>query len=62
MTGFGPHGGFEVLPCGCTLEGSIIDGEKVLTVVPCRPDCTTVADLAGLAGGAGIPVTYEEAP
>ena len=38
-----------VLPCGCIIRCSVVDGVNTMTLIACRPTCTTVRDTLQLA-------------
>jgi hypothetical protein len=52
----------EVLPCGCLTRRVLIDGERVLEIVPCHSDCINLRNALELAAEAGKPVKRRRAP
>lgn len=52
----------EVLPCGCLMRCTIVDGVKTGTYIPCRQDCKNYRDMLGLAQEGNKPVTWRRAP
>lgn len=48
-----------VLPCGCLLRCSIVDGIRTLTYVPCKETCVHYRAALGLAQETDTPVTKE---
>ena len=46
----------EVLPCGCIIRCSIVNGVKTLTYIPCRQTCVNYRNTLGLADDKGVPV------
>lgn len=52
----------EVLPCGCFIACSVVNGVNTLTVSPCRPDCVNLRNLLGLAAEKPVPVSHRVAP
>jgi hypothetical protein len=52
----------EVLPCGCIIRCSVVEGVKTLMYIPCRKDCAHYLNMLRLAAEANRPVTKKEAP
>ena len=44
----------ELLPCGCLLRYTVVDGVKTMTISPCRMNCRTLADTLRLGMEKGI--------
>jgi hypothetical protein len=55
-------GKMDVLPCGCTVECVLIAGERIVQMVPCRPDCEFLAYATNRAKQDGKSIKYEGAP
>ena len=52
----------EVLPCGCVIRCSVIDGVNTMTYIPCRETCDNYRNALGLADEKGLPVERRMAP
>lgn len=50
----------SLLPCGCLLTPTIIDGERTIVYSPCSMDCVNLRNATGLAREVGKPVRYEK--
>lgn len=57
----GPIPDDVVLPCGCLIRCTVVDGVNTLTVSPCRMDCRNLADAIDLARDKGIAPEYRRA-
>jgi hypothetical protein len=47
----------ELLPCGCLLKCSVVDGVNTLTYIPCSQTCVHYLNTIDLAQDANKPVT-----
>ena len=54
--------GMTVLPCGCTMELSVLDGKNMLQMVPCHADCQYLKWTIEQMENRGKPVAFGEAP
>lgn len=54
--------GMTVLPCGCTMELSVLDGKNMLQMVPCHADCQYLKWTIEQMEHRGKPVAFGEAP
>jgi hypothetical protein len=52
----------EVLPCGCIIRCSIVEGVNTLTVIPCEQSCVHYRNLIGMGEDKGISIQYRKAP
>lgn len=48
----------DLLPCGCLLRYSVVDGVNTMTVSPCRQSCPNLAAVLGLGRDKGIDPRY----
>ena len=48
----------DLLPCGCLLRYSVVDGVNTMTVSPCHQSCPNLAVVLGLGRGKGIAPEY----
>ena len=44
----------DLLPCGCLLRYSVVDGVKTMTVSPCRMNCPNLIDTLKMGQEKGI--------
>lgn len=49
----------ELLPCGCLLKCSVVDGVKTLTYIPCKETCVHYRATLRLAQETKTPVTKQ---
>lgn len=47
-----------VLSCGCVVRAAIINGDKTLTISPCRQACPNFARALDIAASKGITPEY----
>jgi hypothetical protein len=52
----------DLLPCGCLLRYSVVDGMNTMTVSPCRLGCPNFATVLGMADEEGKDVEFRHAP
>jgi hypothetical protein len=52
----------EVLPCGCLIRCTVVDGVNTLTISPCRTDCRNLANALELGREKGIAPEFRRAP
>lgn len=53
-------GDFDVLPCGCTIECTLEDGQPTVKYAPCHLDCEFYLYTVERATSQGKPVTHRE--
>jgi len=49
-----------VLPCGCILRKELIEDEKVVVYIPCRPTCKYYMYFVQSTEEKSIPLFYKE--
>lgn len=50
----------DVLPCGCILRASLVEGTRTLTVIPCKQSCRNYRNLLGMAEEREVPVEFRD--